>query len=300
MDRTFTLPEYSSNHHKTNDKQGDLRCNRKREFSGNSSGPLVSVITVVRNSALTLEQTMLSVINQSYKRIEYIIIDGGSTDGTLDIIKKYEKQIAYWISEPDKGIYDAMNKGIALSTGEWINFMNAGDRFYQTDTIQRVMSSDCGAADLIFGHCQMVYDPDFSLIWKTKNITDLWKGMIFRHQSLFTKASVCKKLYFNLDYKIGADFAFIFTCYQNALKLQPIDLVVSSVSAEGLSDTNIILAWKETRRAVVQYHNTLKVKMYYRWMIFFTYLKITIKKILPSKIRNRARSLKYARNAIIF
>jgi glycosyltransferase involved in cell wall biosynthesis len=186
-----------------------------------------------------------------------------------------------------------MNKGIALSSGDWINFMNAGDSFYQTDTVQRVMSSDCGTADLIYGHCQMVYDTDFSLIWKAKKFTDLWKGMIFRHQSLFSRASVCKKLYFSLDYKIGADFAFIFSCYQNKFKFSNIDLVVSTVSAGGLSDTNIILAFKETQRVVLQYHNTLKVNIYYRWMIFFTYLKIVIKKILPSKIRNRARSLKY-------
>jgi len=273
--------------------EGGLRPRGRIIAAGVAEHPLVTIITVVRNGASVIEQTILSVLEQSYKNIEYIIIDGGSTDGTLDIIKRFDDQIAYWLSEPDKGIYDAMNKGIDLSTGDWINFMNAGDRFYQTDTVQRVISSDCGTADLVYGHCQMVYAPDFSLIWKAMNITDLWKGMIFRHQSLFTKASVCKKLYFSLDYKIGADFAFIFSCYKNKYKFSNIDLVVSSVSAGGLSDTSIILAWKETRRAVVQYHNTLKVNIYYRWMIFFAYLKIAVKKILPSKIRNRARSLKY-------
>ncbi len=255
--------------------------------------PLVTVITVVYNGVQHLEHTILSVLGQTYDNIEYIVIDGGSTDGTLDIIKRFDDKIAYWLSEPDKGIYDAMNKGISLSSGDWINFMNAGDRFYQMDTVQRVMSSDCGTADLIYGHCQMEYGPDFSLIWKAKTTADLWKGMIFRHQSLFTRASVCKKLPFSLDYKVGADFAFIFSCYQNKFKFSNIDLVVSSVSAGGLSDTNIVLAWKETRRAVVQYHNTLKVNIYYRWMIFFTYLKIAVKKILPSRIRNQARSLKY-------
>jgi len=240
-----------------------------------------------------IEQTILSVFEQSYKNIEYIVIDGGSTDGTLDIIKKFDDQIAYWLSEPDKGIYYAMNKGIDLSTGDWINFMNAGDCFYQADTLQQVVNSHCSEADLIYGHCQMIYGPDFSLIWKAKNITDLWKGMTFRHQSLFTRASVCKKLYFSLDYKIGADFAFIFSCYQNKFKFCNIDLVVSSVSAGGLSDTNIILALKETRRAVVQYNNTLKVNMYYRWFLFLTYVKIAVKKLLPSTITNRARSLKY-------
>jgi glycosyltransferase involved in cell wall biosynthesis len=273
--------------------EGGLRIRGQFARKPAPGRPLVTVVTVVYNGVQHLEHTIQGVLGQTYDNIEYIIIDGGSTDGTLNIIRRYENKIDYWVSECDKGLYDAMNKGIALSSGDWINFMNAGDSFYQTDTVQRVMSSDCGTADLIYGHCQMIYDPDFSLIWKAKKITDLWKGMIFRHQSLFARASVCKDLYFSLEYKIGADFAFIFSCYQRKFTFSNIDLVVSSVTAGGLSDTNIILALKETRRAVVQYHNTLKVNAYYRWMIFFTYLKRAVKKILPSKIRNRARSLKY-------
>lgn len=86
----------------------------------------ISVVTVCYNAADTIEKTMLSVLNQTHHDIEYIIIDGGSTDGTVEIIRKYADRIAYWVSEPDKGIYDAMNKGIKVATGEWINFMNAG------------------------------------------------------------------------------------------------------------------------------------------------------------------------------
>lgn len=82
------------------------------------NNPLISVVTVSYNAVLTIEQTILSVINQTYPHIEYIIIDGGSTDGTVDIIKKYANRIAYWVSEPDKGIYDAMNKGIRTAKGE--------------------------------------------------------------------------------------------------------------------------------------------------------------------------------------
>ena len=101
----------------------------------------ISVVTVCYNAADTIEKTMLSVLNQTYHDIEYIIIDGGSTDGTVEIIRKYADRIAYWVSEPDKGIYDAMNKGIKVATGEWINFMNAGDEFVDEGVIEKLFQN---------------------------------------------------------------------------------------------------------------------------------------------------------------
>lgn len=100
----------------------------------------ISIITVTYNAASFLEETILSVINQTYPNIEYIIIDGGSKDRTIDIIKKYEDKITYWISESDRGIYDAMNKGISMATGEWVNFMNAGDIFSSDAVLETVLN----------------------------------------------------------------------------------------------------------------------------------------------------------------
>ena len=95
----------------------------------------ISIVTVVFNGEAFLEKSIQSVINQTYKNIEYIVIDGGSTDGTIDIIKKYQDKIAVWISEKDDGIYEAMNKGIALAHGKWINFMNAGDVLFNDNVL---------------------------------------------------------------------------------------------------------------------------------------------------------------------
>ena len=100
---------------------------------------LVSVITVAYNEETTIEKTILSVVTQNYSPIEYIIIDGGSTDVTVDIIRKYESHITYWISEKDEGIYDAMNKGLKYASGEWSIFMNSGDWFYDETVIEKYM-----------------------------------------------------------------------------------------------------------------------------------------------------------------
>lgn len=109
--------------------------------------PIVTVITVAYNCASSIEETMLSVLNQTYSNVEYIVIDGGSTDGTVDVIKKYDHAIDYWASEPDRGIYDAMNKAIRASTGQWLNFMNVKDVFLNNNTIQTLADSNLHGED---------------------------------------------------------------------------------------------------------------------------------------------------------
>ena len=119
----------------------------------NTNKPLVTIITVSYNVVDTIESTIQSVVNQRYNNIEYIIIDGGSNDGTVDIIKKYEDHITYWISEPDGGIYYGMNKGIIKSNGDWLCFMNAGDRFASNDVLEHIFDSNIvfDNIDVIFG-----------------------------------------------------------------------------------------------------------------------------------------------------
>jgi glycosyltransferase involved in cell wall biosynthesis len=117
---------------------GGIQCGGLRKtglFKVDGSRPLITVITVVYNGADVLENTILSVLGQSYDNIEYIVVDGGSTDNTLQVIKKYEHALDYWLTEPDRGIYDAMNKAIAAARGGWLNFMNAGDAFRDQDTV---------------------------------------------------------------------------------------------------------------------------------------------------------------------
>ena len=99
----------------------------------------LTVVTINYNNCKGLEKTLRSVTSQLTPEVEYVVIDGGSTDGSVDLIKRYEKNISFWVSEPDKGIYNAMNKGIAHAKGEYINFMNSGDCFHSPDVLSRVL-----------------------------------------------------------------------------------------------------------------------------------------------------------------
>ena len=154
----------------------------------NSKRPLVSIITVVYNGVDFIEETIQSVIGQTYENVEYLVIDGGSTDGTLEIIKKYKDQIQYFISEKDNGIYDAMNKGIKAATGQWFNFLNAGDSFIEHDVLEKIFSSSIDNATLIYGDIKVLHKNGESHLHYASPLTDdmsLKRGMKVCHQAIF-------------------------------------------------------------------------------------------------------------------
>lgn len=200
----------------------------------------VTIVTVTYNAVSTIEQTILSVINQTYSNIEYIIIDGGSADGTMDIVKKYADRISCIISEPDKGIYDAMNKGIKVSTGEWINFMNSGDIFYNYDVVTNMMKCQLFDCLVIYGKTIVKY------LWGTYIITPaemsiLSKTMPFCHQSTFVRTAYLKDNMFDLNYRITADyklFHFIYVNYPNSFFYFS-DIISEYDSINGVSSVNI-------------------------------------------------------------
>lgn len=154
----------------------------------------MSIITVVYNGVDTLEETILSVVKQNYKNIEYIIIDGESTDGTLEIIKKYQNSIAYWISEPDKGIYDAMNKGINIAKGEWIYFLGSDDWLYNKNVIGSVVEEikSLPSMDIFCGKV-MLFDPQLDLVKVFGNVLSddgIKEGAMAPHQGMFVKSDL--------------------------------------------------------------------------------------------------------------
>ena len=250
--------------------------------------PLISIVTVSYNAVATIEQTILSVINQTYPNIEYIIIDGGSTDGTVDIIKKYTDQIAYWVSEPDKGIYDAMNKGIAVATGEWINFMNSGDTFCTNFTLQSVFSGFVNEYDIIYGDSIRLNLKDNckQQMIAISEICRLEEEPIYRHGASFVKATVQKNYLFDLSKlsKIGfaLDYHCIYRMYIDGYKFHKVNVFILSYLMDGVSNNPFQSLLYNYR--IVSYNNfnlrrwfLLYIKflfLFFRKLKFFYYLFI--------------------------
>lgn len=252
---------------------------------------IVSVITVVYNGKEFIEDTIKSVLNQTYPYLEYIIIDGGSTDGTTDIIKKYDEKISLWISEPDKGIYDAMNKAIDKATGKWINFMNAGDYFYSKDSINKIFSTD-----IDIDHYATIYgDAEFRL----KNITYIVEAsetsdsngfMPFSHQAAFVKSDIAKKYKFDLRYRITADTAFFLQLIKAGYSFKHIPVMVCSYDAQvGLSVQNDIKRCKELVNMQVELNGADATTPYFKKYIRNAYIKQNLKKIIPENLWNKMR-----------
>jgi glycosyltransferase involved in cell wall biosynthesis len=230
--------------------------------------PLITIITVVYNGIETIEQTILSVVNQTYSNIEYIIIDGYSNDGTINIIKKHESKIAYWISESDKGIYDAMNKGIEKATGEWINFMNSGDWFFNYDTISLLFErNDFSEYDLIYGNTHKRY-PNERYIKRP----DVYWKLGITHQSIFSRSYLNKKYKFDLQYKIAADFDFIFKVFSRNYKTIYINETIASMNMIGVSYYYRYIGFKEDRSIILKYQYSffLKIKSFIFFLIYLT------------------------------
>lgn len=200
--------------------------------------PVLSVVTIVYNNARDIERTMLSVLNQTYTGIEYIVVDGASNDGTLDIIKRYENRIAKLVSEKDKGIYDAMNKGLALATGDYVIFMNSGDEFYANDTVAKVFAT-APDADIYYGETEMVNDERESLGQRRHQVPDKfnWRsfkyGMSVSHQAIYIRRSLTEP--YDPQYQLSADIDWIIRAAKKAKKIVKVDGYVAKYLVGGMS-----------------------------------------------------------------
>jgi glycosyltransferase involved in cell wall biosynthesis len=234
--------------------------------------PLISIITVELNVKDTIESTLLSIKKQSFSDYEFIVLDGCSTDGTLDILIKHQKSLDCWISEPDEGIYDAMNKGIKMAKGDWIIFMNAGDVFFDKNTLEKIVKYLDG--DVVYGdHATYNHDPDKYECASVKN-RSYKRNIPFCHQSVFFRRELLQKFPFDLKYRIASDYDQYLRIKNSGAKIKYIPKTVSKVLDGGVS----------SRSRLVIIHEYFDITKKY-WPIYssFVYIVRLIKYFLSGK-----------------
>ncbi|WP_232062564.1 glycosyltransferase family 2 protein [Buttiauxella agrestis] len=236
-------------------------------------------MTVVYNSAESLKITIDSIKSQSYKDIEYIVVDGASTDETIKIAKENCNVINIFVSEKDDGIYDAMNKSLSFVSGEWVVFLNAGDIFYQNDTLEKIAEhirkTQHLQPDIIGGG--VMFDIEGKLIkCPVKSFEKKWISMPSCHQSTFFKASLHKQYPYNKEYKICADHDLILRLLNKNAVFNSYDEIISIFKWDGLSANNRIKLYQE-KLAIAKKH---KAPLKFVIMIRFIIIKLMIAKFL--------------------
>ena len=243
--------------------------------------PKFSVITVTYNAGAVIEDTIQSVITQTYKNIEYIIVDGASTDKTMSIVNRYRDRIHTVVSEPDRGLYDAMNKGIRLATGDYVCFLNAGDELHEDDTLQLIVHSLAGLAelpDVIYGRTAIVdreghflrmrrLEPPENLTWRSFR-----QGMLVCHQAFFARRD--HAVPYDLRYRFSADFDWCIRVMKQSTVLHNTRLTLIDYLNEGMTTRNHRASLRERFRIMCRHYGTVQtVALHLKFAIRLLYKK---------------------------
>lgn len=248
--------------------------------------PRFSIVTITYNAEPVLEVTIQSVLAQTYDAIEYIIVDGNSTDKTLAVIDKYKTRINKVISEPDRGIYDAMNKGIKEATGDYLIFLNAGDTFKESETLSRVVKSISDSdkykqtfnlPDIIYGetaivdkerrflHMRRLSAPD-RLDWKSFK-----KGMLVCHQSFWVRRELIEP--YNLTYRFSSDFEWSIRMLKKANSVYNTHLILINYLKEGTTTQNHKTSLKERFLIMGKYYGWTSTILNHLWFVIRLFIK---------------------------
>lgn len=264
----------------------------------------VSIITVCLNSEKTIEQTIRSVLDQTYKNIEYIIVDGQSTDKTLQIIRKYQDRIATCISEPDKGLYDAMNKGISLSTGDVIGIINSDD-WYAPDAVENVVRLFAKEKiDVVYGAMEIVHSDGITSKVQNGALEQMLYRMVIPHPTAFVRKGVYQEVgCFNLQYRVVADYDLFLRMYLYRCKFRQTPHVLAYFRNGGLSTVNAVACAEEIRRIARYYAKQRddteilkKIEQYYQTRIANAKTLEKVHWILENKKKEAALAIRKYRN----
>ena len=235
--------------------------------------PKFSVITVCRNAQAVIEDTIQSVISQTYHHVEYIVIDGASNDRTMSIVNRYRERISVVVSEPDRGLYDAMNKGIRLATGDYLCFLNAGDSFHEDDTLLRMAHSihEPQLPDVLYGETELVDREGHFLRMRRLSAPDVltWKsfrqGMLVCHQAFFARRD--RVVPYDLRYRYSADFDWCIRVMKQSKVLHNTRLTLIDYLAEGMTTHNRNASLRERFRIMVKHYGWLSTVAHHAWFV---------------------------------
>lgn len=243
--------------------------------------PKFSIITVTYNAGQVLEKTIQSVISQTYRQIEYIVVDGGSKDNTLEIVNKYQEHISRVISKPDKGLYDAMNKGIRLATGDYLCFLNAGDKLHANETLQQIVQNlpSSELPDVIYGETAIVdAEGKFLHMRRLSAPKQLhWKsfkqGMLVCHQAFLAHRKLAISHPYDLQYRFSADFDWCVRIMKDASFLHNTQLTLIDYLNEGMTTHNHKASLKERFRIMVKHYGWISTVLHHAWFVFRAMIK---------------------------
>lgn len=222
--------------------------------------PKISIITVVYNAKEELEKTLENMTALKYDKKEIIVIDGGSTDGTKEVIEKYSLDISTWLSEPDEGLYDAMNKGLKLATGSYVWFINAGDFVYSPDTLSNIFMGQEQYSDIYYGETLILSEEGEPLGLRKKRLPrrlsarSFKNGMVVCHQSIIIRAKIAPL--YNLDYKYAADIEWVIKSLKSAKTITNTHQILSKFSEGGISTRQRKKSLKERYKIMRKYFGT--------------------------------------------
>lgn len=259
---------------------------------GGTSLPHVSIVTVNLNMADGLARTIASVAVQEFRSREYIVIDGGSRDGSLELLHDNAGLITRCVSEPDRGIYDAMNKGVAMARGQWVLFLNSGDSFASSDALSRVFAAEEPDDDLLYGNSLVRYRSGAAHLATAAAADKLPFGMICSHQALLARRELLMAAPFRIG-KIRSDYEFLLACWKNGRCFKRIDVLVAEIEAGGLSDRKRIPALRE-RAALLRKAGLLRpaVMASLGIALFWAMIAPPVKRLLPESAIDVFRKLK--------
>ncbi len=252
----------------------------------------ITVATVVLNSEQFIEDTIRSVLSQDHGHIEFVVVDGGSTDGTLAIVERYRDRIDQLLVERDRGIYDAMNKAVRLATGDYLIFMNSGDEFATPHAVSDLCAGAADDEDFVYGGWIVRYPWGHERAVSPAPVVDFWRGMFVQHQSVMVKTRHLIDQPFDINAGLGADYAFLLDLIASGARYRQCDGVISRVSSDGTSDNNRIKVlqsqWAQARR----HYPGPRTDAFYRSRIARERLARAVKSVLPASLVRRITQAK--------